>query len=613
MSLAKKTVSMPIRIVTRLVANYMLALGGERARRRRRAQRLASATLSEFQRLGFTRKVFTKKRVRRQRVEFDYPLLLTRDELWCPIDHAKLPVGVRTPDLQEETVMQSLEDRLGCSVRVDYLYPPTQKLCFIIRIKGASFPERFPISAVNLPANAPPFAFSIGMGEDGEQRCLDLARLPHLLIVGPTNKGKSTLVHNMLTTWVGRNGSEDVEIWLADHKGGVELNRYEALGTGRGRTGIIRRFSYRPVETIAMLQTALTEAERRLEILRRHNCSDLADLGRTTGVHLRPIVILIDEIFFLMLNKERIDPEPGKGKKGGYTIRDWAEQLFAKIASAGRAPGVHLVIATQKIGKDVLTSTITANFESRIVFGTASMYESIYVLGNSSSVGLPKGRVIFRTEGGELSEYQTPWISPDQTRLIISRISRYGPDGGLGRADEARRFRDDAKLLIKVSCEQFEGEFSIRKMYQHEYVKGAIGKDRVEEMARRMERDGVLEPGGPRKPRRVSKGFFNRIHMLDTLYGPEDDDPSRPDEPPDVAQQNDYVRPDPDTSGSQQDALETDTDDCPDTSGVRGDSHIMSPPDENAGPDVELPGSIDTFLHDLSEPEEKRKPKRRKG
>ncbi len=606
MSLVKKAISIPVRATSRLLAGYIRTLGGDRAKRKRRAQRLAGMMLSEFSRLGFTRKVGTKKRMRRQRVEFDYPLLLTRDELWCPLKLSKLPTGVRTPDLQQETILQSLEDRLGCSVRVDYL--ANKKLCFIVRIRGASFPERFPIASATLPADAPPFVFPIGMGEDGEQRWLDLARLPHLLVVGPTNKGKSTLVHNMLTTWVSRNGPEDVEIWLADHKGGVELNRYESLGTGRGKTGIIRRFSYKPVETIAMLQTALEELERRLEILRRHNCSDLIDLGRTTGVHLRPIAIVIDEIFFLMLNKERIDPDIGKGKRGGYTVREWAEQLFAKIASAGRAPGVHLVIATQKIGKDVLTSTITANFESRIVFGTATMYESIYLLGDSSSVGLPKGRVIFRTEGGELSEYQTPWISPDQTRLIISRIARYGPDGGLGRADEARRFRDDAKLLLKVSCEQFEGEFSIRKMYQHQYVKGAVGKDRVEEIAQRMERDGVLEPGGPRKPRRVSKAFFNRVHLLDTLYGPDEEEASSPpDEPPDVTQQNDNVRPGPDTSEAQQDAPEPDPDICPDTSGVRADSHTMPPPE------VELPRNIDSFLHKLQDPEEKPKPKRRKG
>lgn len=472
----------PITFLTGLAARplgaglrrFLLVRGGEEARRRREAQRYASLVLSELSRLGFTRRVARgrKKRGAVQRVRFEYPLLLTHDELWMPLDLRRLPVGVRTNDLRDENVLQSLQDRCHAGVRVDEL--PTGKMCFVVRIGGASFPEVFPIGAFKLPTEAPPLAFPLGLDEAGEHRWADLADLPHLLIVGPTNKGKSTLIHSMLTTWVSRNTPGDIEIWLADHKGGAELNRYKPLMGTRQHPGIVRRFSYKPEDTIQLLEAAQKELERRLELMRKEDASDVDDYARQTGVYMRRIAIVIDEIFFLMLNREKIDVDPGKGiKRGGFTIRDWAEHLFAKIASAGRAPGVHLVIATQKTGKDVLTSMITANFENRVVFGLADMYQSIYILGSGDAEGLPKGRVIFRDAGGVLAQMQAPLIKPDQTRLLLNRIARYGPDGGLGKADDARRFRDDAKLLVTVACEQFEGAFAISRMYQHERIRGS--------------------------------------------------------------------------------------------------------------------------------------------
>jgi DNA segregation ATPase FtsK/SpoIIIE-like protein len=616
LSLTRKAIKAPL-VLFKPVEKWLRKHAGDEAKRRRKAQRLASSMLSEFSRLGFTRKVGTKKNVKRQRVRFEYPLLMTREELWCPIDLKKLPTGIRTADIQEETVLQSMEDRLNHGVRV--AFTATGKLCFVVKLAGAQFPEKFPVGKMQLPADAPALALPLGMCGDGEQGWVDLAKLPHLLVVGPTNKGKSTLIHAMLTTWISRNSSTDLHIWLADHKGGVELNRYKELQATRNKPGIIKNLSYKPEDTIFFLADALKETERRLETLRRHDASDIDDLAKMTGIHLPRIAVVIDEIFFLMLNKEKIDPGIGtaQAKRGGYTIRDWAEQLFAKIASSSRAAGIHLVIATQKTGKDVLTSLITANFETRLVFGCASMYDSIYVLGDSSAVGLPRGRVIFRREGGEMDEYQTCWISPDQTRLIINRIAKFGPDGGLGNADAARRMRDDSKLLVSVACNYFEGAFSIRSMYQHDQIRGSITKDRVEELAQRLERDGVLEPGGPRKPRRVARAFFNRVELLDLMYGPQSD--QRPGQAADDTGQGqdvddsaEYDRERGDTSEAQQQAgnvgLQAD-DERPDTSYDRADL-----PDhgeiENAGDEPELSGNIDSFLQRLEEPKPDAKPKR---
>lgn len=489
----------------------------EKARRWRlkRAATLSRVITHELGRLGFKRE---SKKKGKSVVEWKSPLLLTPEELWLRLDQARLPEGKTTDDLRAPGVIKSLCDRTHVDVRIDNL--PNREIAVVCRLVGDTFPAIFPINKFELPNNAPSLAFPLGVDAKGNHCWADLARLPHLLVVGPTGKGKSTLIHAMLTTWISRNTPEDLELWLADHKGGVELERYRALLPNKQQAGIVRRFSYKPVDTIALLEAGLKELERRLDVLREAGAVDVDDYARTTGRPMRRIVILIDEIFFLMLNKEKIDPNVGKAGKG-FSIAAWAEQLFSKIASAGRAPGVHLVIATQKTGKEVLTQLITANFESRAVFGVADMYQSIYLVGSAKAQNLPKGRVLFKHEGGELDEVQTPWISPSQTKLIISRISRYGPDGGLGAGDEAKRFREDAKLLLTVSCDLLGGSFSLRELFRAEGVRGVLTKDRIEEIGRRLEKDGVLMAGGPRKPRRVAPGFYNRADLIDALYDPD--------------------------------------------------------------------------------------------
>lgn len=479
--------------------------GGEAAARRRLAKKQASRILSELRILKFTART---KKGGVQTVRFEQPLLMTRDELWCPIDLKHRPAGVDTNMFRDENVLKSLEDRCHAAVRIDTLV--SGKLCYVVRLAGNTFPETFGYNIFKMAPSAPPLAFPLGLNGNGEHAWADLARLPHLLLVGSTGKGKSNFIHQLLATWISRNSADDIQIWLADHKGGVELDRYKVLMGTKSQPGIVRRFSHKPEMTLELLGAAQTEMERRLELLRQAGASDLADYRSQTGQHLPPIAIVIDEIFFLMLNKEKVE--------GKFTVSQWAENLFSRIASAGRAPGIHLVIATQKTGKDVLTSLITANFESRIVFATSDMYQSIYVIGNSMAVGLPKGRMIFRAEGGETTEVQTPRITPDQTRLLINRVGRYGPDGGLGRRDELRRFLDDAKLIILAASEQLNGDLARSRVLALDGIRGVISRDRFDEVVGRLEKDGVVEGGGPRRMKRISKSCYGRPHLLDALY-----------------------------------------------------------------------------------------------
>lgn len=503
-------VGWPLRPVSRLLRPHLARLfapRSEAAQRRRQAQKLASTMLAEFGRLGFTKKVYTggkRKRVTRQRVQFDYPLLMTRDELWCPIDLRRLPTGVRTDDLRDEAVLRSLEDRLHASVRPDYL--ANGKLCFVIRLGGSKFPEKIGISAFQEVPGLPDLAFALGVAGDGEQHWGDLADYKHLLIIGATGGGKTTFIHNLLYWLINRHDGDTLELWLGDLKAGAELGRYDALKTDGG---IVRHLEFEPERVVEMLHNAVREIERRNNLMRAHQASNLADLNHLTGERMRRVVIVIDEIAMLMLDRAKI---------GKFSIGSWAENLMTRIASLGRSAGVHLVIATQMINSQVLSGLILANFETRIAFSCADWRKSQLAIETSEADGLPVGRAILRHEG-RTYEYQTPLITPQQTRLEIQRVQRYGPTGGLAADQAAIAFLRDAKLLLQIASTELNGSFSRNKLLGNSAVRGVISHERYNEIARRLEKDGVLEPGRSNKPRRVALGYLNRPQLLDVLYG----------------------------------------------------------------------------------------------
>lgn len=531
--------------ITRLAHQF----GGESARRRRRAGRLAKQMISELARLGFTKRLVTggrgrrRGRVKRQRVQFESPLLMTTDELWLPIDHPRLPTGVTTDDLRDEAVLRALMDRTDCAVRIDYL--ANGKLCYVVRHGGAQFPEKFGINQVEFPPELGQLAIPAGVNADGDQVFIDLDDVIHLLIAGSTGNGKTVFEHAALSTLINRNTLDDLELWLIDLKQ-TEFSLYRPLYSKKG-TGIVQKLAVEPEEAVDVLDQALKEINRRNQLMVQHNVTSLDDLAGTTGIRLRKVVIVIDEFAQLTLNTNKL---------GKQSIGKIAENFITRVAALGRSAGFRIIIATQMVQSAVVSSLIRANFENRLAFSTADWRQSQLVVESSEADGIPRGRAVMRLKGA-LTMVQTALISPRQVRIEVERVAQFGPDGAWGEDLELARFVKDAKLLINAACQHFAGELARNKVLALEGVRGVVSFDRFNEVCQRLERDGVLEAGGPRKPRRVSKGFFNRPHLVDQLYGLVLANGGQgPTEGPTIKLRNDYGGAPPDTVGAQQEASE---------------------------------------------------------
>jgi len=248
--------------------------------------------------------------------------------------------------------------------------------------------------------------------------------------------------------------------------------------------------------------------KRRQTKFKEVEAADLEDYARITHSYMPYLIVVIDEIVQMMTSKN---------KMGGESVKNWTETHLVNLAAQGRSSGIVIVIATQIISAETLTSRITANFENRVCFGTATWRQSQMAIDDSRAEGLPKGRIILKANH-EYTEYQSCLLSPQNRRLNISRITQSGPGVGLADSNEAKRFLSDAMLLVKIACEQFDGAFSNLKMYNE--VREHMPKARVEEVSKQLVRDGVLIAGrNKRHGRCVAKAFHGKEQLLVGLYG----------------------------------------------------------------------------------------------
>lgn len=451
-----------------------------------------------------------------QRVSFDV-VVATQEDAYFFIDTRHLPERVKTVHLTDEACLRSISDHCQREITATYQYG---RLCYHTRLSGQTFPKSFGINNFALPKDAPELAFPLGIGRGKEMGWADLVQVHHLLVIGPTGKGKTTFLHSMLTTWADRNSRSTLVLWLVDLKRS-EFHLYKPLLGKRGKPGLIQRLAQDEGDAVALLSDAVREMQRRQCVMEEAGAVNIDDLGKLTGRYLPRLVIIIDEILGLMKSQEKIE--------GKTTVRQAAESYLVLLASQGRSAGLHVVIATQVIKDDVLTTTIRANYESVVTFGLATIHQSISVVGKGIAEGLPTGRIILKSPViGGLQEYQSCYISTNQVRMTVDRIANAGPGGDMG-IDQATLFLSDAKLLVKTACETFDGMFSIRKLNRK--LQGTITWHRINEIGKRLETDGILERKG--RNRRVTKGYYGREELLDHIYGKKDvvDNVSEGDDP----------------------------------------------------------------------------------
>lgn len=185
------------------------------------------------------------------------------------------------------------------------------------------------------PAPAKLLVADVGLVDDGTAWIINLRKVPHWLVTGATQSGKSSL----LLALARELAPQRVVLVGVDCKGGMELgllgDRLAALAVNRA-------------QAIVLLERLVTEIGHRMTLCRSAGVRSIWDLPED-GRPL-PVVVIVDELAELYLTD---------GSRGQRDESDQCSTLLLRLAQLGAALAVHLIIAGQRVGSD-LGSRVTA-------------------------------------------------------------------------------------------------------------------------------------------------------------------------------------------------------------------------------------------------------------
>ncbi|MCB1181445.1 MAG: DNA translocase FtsK, partial [Chlamydiia bacterium] len=343
----------------------------------------------------------------------------------------------------------------------------------------------------------------LGQLVGGEDMASDLTKCPHLIIAGATGSGKSVSINTIVMSIVMNARPDEIKLLMVDPKK-VELTGYSQLP-----------HMLAPVITEAhgarqALLWLVKEMEKRYELFRRFSIRNV--IGYNTRKRDREleetfdepppkklpyIVVIIDELADLMMISSSDIETP-----------------IARIAQMARAVGIHMILATQRPSREVITGLIKANFPSRIAFKVSSRVNSQIIidetgaeslLGNGDMLFLPPGTSnLMRAQGAFIRDEDINRVIEFVTAqmpvsYLIPSFDTYRDEGELPTGFEHEEETKDAlygeakKLVIETGAASTT--FLQRKL--------KIGYARAASLMDQLESMGIITPQEGAKPRRV--------------------------------------------------------------------------------------------------------------
>ncbi len=337
----------------------------------------------------------------------------------------------------------------------------------------------------------------VALGKDvsGKEWVYDLTKMPHLLVAGATNSGKSVCLNAMIVSLLYQNNPDDLKFIMVDPKR-VELPVYN--GIPHLLTPVITEVS----KTINALKWCLNEMDRRFEILSgagKRNIISYNSSLKDGSERMPYLVFIIDELADLMVAAAR-DIEGG----------------IIRLAQMARAVGIHLILATQRPSVDVITGLIKANMPARIAFSVASGIDSRTILDSLGAEKLlGQGDMLFTS--ADLSKpkrLQGAYLSDNEIKKIVNYIKEHGgaPEyvegiterqkvrgiAGIGldgtASDDEDELLEEAKELI-INSGKASASFLQRRL--------SVGYARAARILDLLEEAGVIGPSNGAKPREI--------------------------------------------------------------------------------------------------------------
>jgi S-DNA-T family DNA segregation ATPase FtsK/SpoIIIE len=344
----------------------------------------------------------------------------------------------------------------------------------------------------------------LGKAVNGDYVMSDLTKMPHCIIAGATGSGKSVCINTIVMSILMCAKPDEIKLIMVDPKK-VELTPYSRL------PHMLAPVITEPQGACAALNWLVKEMEKRYDLLKQIGVRNIdafnkrtidkdfeASLGLEIPEKLPYIVGIIDELADLMMVSSSDIETP-----------------IARIAQMARAVGIHLILATQRPSREVITGLIKANFPTRISFKVSSRVNSQIVLddtgaetllGNGDMLFLPPGAShLVRAQGAFIRDEDinaTVKAICDQAppRYVIESFDRIGQIdlSSAGEADDSADALYTQAVDVVLSTGNASTTFLQRKL--------KIGYARAASLIDMMEQKGIVGPAEGSKARKILAG-----------------------------------------------------------------------------------------------------------
>jgi S-DNA-T family DNA segregation ATPase FtsK/SpoIIIE len=417
--------------------------------------------------------------------------------------HPSIGVKVQKIRTLENDIALNMEAK---SIRI--IAPIPGKAAVGIEVPNAS-PQEVSFKEMLIAYQQSPQKFKIpvllGKTVAGEYVMSDLTKMPHCIIAGATGSGKSVCINTIVMSILYSARPDEIQLVMIDPKK-VELTPYSQL------PHMIAPVITEPQGAYTALKWLVGEMEFRYELLKQIGVRNIeAFNNRTRNVEhekaleievpekLPYIVGIVDELADLMM-----------------VANNDIETPIARIAQMARAVGIHLILATQRPSREVITGLIKANFPTRISFKVASRVNSQIVLDEVGAEALlGNGDMLFQPPGTSYQmRAQGAFIRDDDIHAVIKFISDQAPANyripsfdtytAIDDNSTAEKLGGSGDTLYEQALDIVTSTGNASTTFLQRKLK--IGYARAAGLMDELESKGVVTPPDGSKARRVIHG-----------------------------------------------------------------------------------------------------------
>ena len=345
----------------------------------------------------------------------------------------------------------------------------------------------------------------VGKDITGTPLSFPIVSMPHCLISGATNSGKSVCANTIILSLLMNYKPSEVRMIMVDPKR-VEMLFYKDI------PHLLCPIITDSEKARVALEKLCDEMNKRFSIYAEVGVKNIASYNEMMVASNKPIMpfifLIVDEFAELMLCKSR----------------NIVEEKIQKLAQLGRAAGIHLILSTQRPDVNVIPGTIKTNLPCRMTFRLSSLADSRTVIDVSGAEKLlNNGDMLLLTpDFTGLRRVQGVYVSDKEIADVVAHCKkqvgpqydanfldlrtneekdedeklRYAMSGNTNKDDDASNDSLYEEVKRLVIAEQKASTSYLQRKFGIGYQKAARYIDMLES-------EGIVGPENGSKPRDV--------------------------------------------------------------------------------------------------------------